>query len=103
MYAEAFLALQETSIVAPLARQAELAGNSVNVNTVGTVTPVAMTEGVELAVAQTLTNTSANKTPVKYGAKVTLTDEAIRRAEAGNFQAVEAGRPADRASPRAAN
>lgn len=49
-------------------------GSSVNIPKFGTVTTFALTEGVDMAQAQQITDTGMSITPAEYGAQVLLTD-----------------------------
>ena len=61
-------------------------GPSVNIPKFNTVTTYALTEGVDMAQSQQITDTSMTLTPAEYGAQVILTDMNLMEARDDFFQ-----------------
>lgn len=83
--ARALVASQEVGPMRNLVQNYEMQGGTLSLPEIGSLDVAALTEGVEIGSTQKLSTSAVTLTSGKYGGKALLTDEAINRAKAGNY------------------
>jgi hypothetical protein len=85
----ALTASRETGPMRNLVQTYQMQSGTLTLPETGTVNVAAMTEGVPLSTFTTLNVGSVTLTSGKYGGAVSISDEAVNRAKAGNFDIIK--------------